>query len=319
MQAQTHSLSPRTWILTAMIAFAVGVRLVIYFVPGVFPYNFTPVEAIALFGGAYFSDRRLAFIVPLGAMAVADAIIATTLSPALLNDWLGTLAAVYGCIALTTWGGRWLARNVSALRVAAGSFASAVLFFVVTNFATWLSARAGVVSCYVAGIPFFKGTLLGTLFWSAALFGGFELMRRRLRHCRFTAVLRRRQFRRMADRRYRLLPRRHRLVLRRRLAVPEELAGWNAGVERDPVRRVRVAEAALVVAHDSNCLACVKRTGRERFPPCAPSSMEAPRIAARYRFLRHSRVFQQRSWSSGNPFCFPIIEQDQSGFPLSRE
>jgi len=187
MQAQTHSLSPRTWILTAMIAFAVGVRLVIYFVPGVFPYNFTPVEAIALFGGAYFTDRRLAFIVPLGAMAVADAIIAATLSPALLNDWLGTLAAVYGCIALTTWGGRWLARNVSALRVAAGSFASAVLFFVVTNFATWLSARAGVgdactqslTACYVAGIPFFKGTLAGTLFWSATLFGGFELMRKR--------------------------------------------------------------------------------------------------------------------------------------------
>jgi len=71
--------------------------------------------------------------------------------------------------------------------VAAGSFASAVLFFVVTNFATWLSARAGVgdactqslTACYVAGIPFFKGTLAGTLFWSAALFGGFELMRKR--------------------------------------------------------------------------------------------------------------------------------------------
>jgi hypothetical protein len=187
MQAQTHSVSPRTSVLIAMIAFAIAVRLVIYFVPGVFPYNFTPVEAIALFGGAYFADRRLAFIVPLGAMLIADAVIAATLSPAWLGDWLGTLPAVYGCIALTTWGGRYLAKHISALRVASYSFASAVLFFVVTNFATWLTARAGVgvactqslAACYVAGIPFFKGTLAGTLFWSAALFGGFELMRRK--------------------------------------------------------------------------------------------------------------------------------------------
>ena len=187
MQVQPYPLSPRTSVLIAMIAFAIAVRLVIYFIPGVLPYNFTPVEAIALFGGAYFADRRLAFIVPLGAMLVADAIIAATLSPAWLGDWLGTLPAVYGCIALTTWGGRYLARRISALRVTAYSFASAVFFFAVTNFATWLTARVGVgdactqslAACYVAGIPFFKGTLAGTLFWSVALFGGFELMRRR--------------------------------------------------------------------------------------------------------------------------------------------
>ena len=184
---QNTILSPRTGVLVALIAFAVAVRLIINFFPTMWAYNATPVEAIALFGGAYFADRRVAFIVPLGAMLVADAIIAATLSPAWLGDWLGTLPAVYGCIALTTWGGRYLARHISALRVATYSLASAVLFFVVTNFATWLSARAGVgdactqslVACYVAGIPFFKGTLAGTLVWSAVLFGGFELMRRR--------------------------------------------------------------------------------------------------------------------------------------------
>jgi len=42
-------------VLIGMIALAVGVRLLIYFVPGVFPYNFTR-QAIALLGGAYFSD-----------------------------------------------------------------------------------------------------------------------------------------------------------------------------------------------------------------------------------------------------------------------
>ncbi|MHB8679369.1 MAG: DUF6580 family putative transport protein [Rudaea sp.] len=182
---QNNTVSPRTWILAAMIVFAVTVRLVINFVPGLLPYNFTPVEAIALFGGAYFANRRLAFAVPLIAMLCADLIIATSLPRAWIGDWLGTLPAVYGCITLTVAGGFSLSQRISAFRVTGYAFASAVLFFLVTNFATWLSAHAGagaactqsLASCYVAGIPFFRGTLVGTLLWSAVLFGGFELMR----------------------------------------------------------------------------------------------------------------------------------------------
>ena len=193
---QTHAISPRTGVLIGMIAFAVAVRLVIYFVPGALPYNFTPVEAIALFGGAYFSDRRLAFLAPLLAMLVADLVIAASLPRSWLGDWLGTLPAVYGCIALTVCGGLHLAKRVNALRVTGYSFASAVLFFVVTNFATWLTARAGVgdactqglAPCYVAAIPFFQGTLVGTLFWSTILFGGFELLRHRWSALRTSAA-----------------------------------------------------------------------------------------------------------------------------------
>ena len=39
---------------------------------------------------------------------------------------------------------------------------------------------AGLVAAYVAGIPFFQNTLLGTLFYSAVLFGGFALLRARV-------------------------------------------------------------------------------------------------------------------------------------------
>ena len=37
---------------------------------------------------------------------------------------------------------------------------------------------SGLVAAYVAGIPFFKWTVLGTLFYAAAMFGGFALLRR---------------------------------------------------------------------------------------------------------------------------------------------
>ena len=41
-------------------------------------------------------------------------------------------------------------------------------------------SAAGLAAAYVAGIPFFQYTLLGTLFYSALLFGSFSLLRRRI-------------------------------------------------------------------------------------------------------------------------------------------
>jgi uncharacterized protein DUF6580 len=172
---QNRLLTPRSGVLAAMIVFAVAMRLVIFYVPNALPYNFTPVEAIALFGGAYFTDRRLAFIVPIAAMFLADLIIGLH----------SLIPVVYGCILLTALLGMNLRGHVRPLPVAGYAFASAVMFFVITNFFVWLTGDmyphdgAGLIACYVAGIPFFKGTLAGTLLWSAVLFGGFELMKRR--------------------------------------------------------------------------------------------------------------------------------------------
>jgi hypothetical protein len=165
---------PRSGVLIAMIALAVAVRLLIFFVPGALPYNFTPVEAIALFGGAYFGDRRLAFLVPLGAMLVADAIIG--LHP--------MLPVVYACIAASVVLGFGLRDRVSVLRVAGFGVAGSLLFFAVVSFVEWLLGdtdycRAGIVDCYVAALPFLKNWLAGTLVWSVVLFGGFELLQRK--------------------------------------------------------------------------------------------------------------------------------------------
>lgn len=193
---QSTLLSPGTLVLSAMVVFTVIYRLLVHYAAGVMPWNFTPVEATALFGGAYFADRRLGIAIPLIAMVIADCLIAFTLPAAWIRDWLGTLPFVYLCIALTAVGGFALRGRVSAPRVLGGALASAVLFFLVTNFATWLTARpdAGaactgtLTACYVAGIPFFKGTLYGTVLWSALLFGGFALLGRRWSVLKLTAA-----------------------------------------------------------------------------------------------------------------------------------
>lgn len=172
--ANPRLVTPRFLVLVGMIAVAVGFRLLAFFVPTLGLYNYSPVEAIALFGGAYFLDRRLAFLVPLGAMLVSDVIIGLH----------ALLPVVYGCIALTTLLGFNLRNRVGAGRVAAYGVVSATLFFVVTNFFVWLLGSmyphdgAGLVACYVAAIPFYKNTLVGTALWSVLMFGGFELLRR---------------------------------------------------------------------------------------------------------------------------------------------
>lgn len=194
--AQSSLVSPGTLVLLGMIAFTVVYRLAVYFAAGALPWNFTPVEATALFGGAYFADRRLGIAIPLIAMVIADCVIAFSLPALWVRDWLGTLPFVYFCIAMTAVGGFALRGKVSAPKVAIGAFASAVLFFVVTNFATWLTARSGagaactgsLTACYVAAIPFFKGTLAGTMVWSAVLFGGFALLGRRWTTLRLTTA-----------------------------------------------------------------------------------------------------------------------------------
>jgi len=156
-------------ILTAIFV-AAALRLVPH------PPNFTPIGAMALFGGAYFGRRVLAFAAPLGALLLSDAAI----------GFHSGMPYVYGSVALIVLIGWVVAKRMAPLTIAAAALASSVLFFAVTNFGTWATGElyppslAGLAACYVAAIPFFQNTLAGDLLYSALLFGGFALLERRL-------------------------------------------------------------------------------------------------------------------------------------------
>lgn len=151
------------------------------------PPNFSPIEAVALFGGAYFASRQWAMIVPLAAMFLSDLVLGIV-NGGIYWEYFASAGylLVYACIALSTLLGFGLRGKVSGTRVLAYSLAGSVLFFVVTNFGVWLSGGmypktlAGLAATYLAGIPFFQWTVLGTLSYAALLFGGFELLRHRL-------------------------------------------------------------------------------------------------------------------------------------------
>ena len=168
--------TPRNLVVCALIAFAAGYRLLVHFAAGALPWNFTPVEAMALFCGAYFADKRLAIIVPLLALLIADAVI---------GFYGAMMIVVYGCVALTAFAGFSLRGRARTLNVLIAAVASASGFYLVTNFFVWLAGTmyphslAGLMTCYVAGWPFYEyGSLPGTVLWSALLFGGFALLSR---------------------------------------------------------------------------------------------------------------------------------------------
>jgi hypothetical protein len=150
------------------------------------PPNFSPVEAVALFGGAYFAKRSTAMWVPLAAMFVSDLILGLVNGGLYSEYFLSAgFVLVYLCIALSTVLGFGLRGRVGFARVTGYSLLGSLLFFVVTNFGAWLGSGmypqtgAGLAAAYVAGVPFFQNTVAGTLFYSALMFGSFASLRRR--------------------------------------------------------------------------------------------------------------------------------------------
>ncbi len=157
--------NPRFVILVAMVVLAAISRVVPH------PWNVTPVAAMALFSGAHFTDKRAAFFVPLVALLMSDIVL----------GFYSTMPVVYACFALTVLIGRQLRDNKTVALVGGASIASSLMFFVVTNFACWLTMPVytkdlfGFTSCYAQALPFFRNTVAGDLIFTAVLFGGFAL------------------------------------------------------------------------------------------------------------------------------------------------
>ena len=148
--------------------------------------NFTPVAAMALFAGTYFERKRFAFAIPIAALFISD----------LFIGFHATMPAVYLSFVIAVVIGATIRKHVSARNIVLAAFSSSVIFFLITNFASWLALPmlypqtfAGLTQCYIAGmvffndgsqgISFFVNELMGTLFFSAVFYGAFYLAQMR--------------------------------------------------------------------------------------------------------------------------------------------
>jgi hypothetical protein len=166
-------MNKRLMVLIGIVVAAAMARLVPH------PPNMTPIAAMALFGGAFLPNRRLAYALPLAAMLLSDIVLSVTVyGKAMLAPQL----IVYACLLGTVAMGKLVRDRRSVVNVGAVTLASSIMFYAVTNLAVWASESlyprtlAGLVACYTAAIPFFRNSLIGDMVYAAALFGGFALL-----------------------------------------------------------------------------------------------------------------------------------------------
>jgi hypothetical protein len=163
------------WVLAAgLVAFPALLRVVTHYAD-VLP-NVAPAAAVALFCGAVFRDRLLAFGVPVVGMLLADSMI----------EWDRSMIGVYLSLLAIVGAGMWVrVRGRKPSAVLCGALGGSLLFFLVTNFQYWLTSDpslgiyhtprtfAGLAQAYAQAIPFFRATLVGDLLYSGVLFGAY--------------------------------------------------------------------------------------------------------------------------------------------------
>lgn len=147
------------------------------------PWNLTPLGAMFLFGGAAFERRRDSLLVPLAALLLSDVAVMYLLYGGRYGwNWSPFTWLAFLLVGTLGWT---LRRRTSITRVAGASLAGSFLFFLVSNFGTWIGGGmypltfSGLTACYVAGLPFLRNTILGDLLYAGLFFGSWQLLRRR--------------------------------------------------------------------------------------------------------------------------------------------
>ena len=151
--------------------------------------NFTPIGAMALFGGSYFLQNSRAYLFPLLTLFISDIVLMQTVYDGygngfLYEGWLWT----YVAFGLMVFLGRNIIRKINVKNILLGGFLAGLAHFIIVDFGVWLGGgldvttglpytrdAAGLLKCYTLAIPFFKNMLAGNLIYGAILFGGYEL------------------------------------------------------------------------------------------------------------------------------------------------
>jgi hypothetical protein len=145
-----------------------------------YPHNFSPMIGMALFAGATFTDKKLAFILPIFSMLLSDIMFEVfNIAP---GFWGWGQLVGYGIFALITIFAFTL-KKVNVINVIGYSIVSSILFFILSNLSfflidnpiyhTYSQNFSGFINCYIAALPFFKTSLIADMVYSGVLFGAY--------------------------------------------------------------------------------------------------------------------------------------------------
>lgn len=126
------------------------------------PPNFTPSGAILIFAASKLGSKKALALAILAAVTCDIFLGFSFASPFV---YLGLIGYVYA--------GRLIKRGVGGY--VGAPVAGSIFFFVISNLGVWLGpwyekSLSGLLSCFVVAIPFYRNTLVGDLFFTAAIF-----------------------------------------------------------------------------------------------------------------------------------------------------
>src|SRR5688500_9857593 len=133
------NLQPRFLVLLLFIVIAGVLRITA--AGHITPFsNFSPLGAMALFGGAYFADKWKSYVFPLAALFLSDVILMQTVykpyaSGFLFDGWYWNYLGFAAMVLM----GQLLIKKVRVLNVALACVAAAVVYWLLADFGTWMS------------------------------------------------------------------------------------------------------------------------------------------------------------------------------------
>lgn len=139
------------------------------------PGNFTAMGAVALFAGLYLGKKE-SLALPLAAMFISDIFIGFY-RPSIM-------ASVYIGFVLMVLIGQYLKNKIGVSNVIIGVLSGSLIFFLLTNGAVWLFGTmythnlSGLIQSYYMALPFWRNEIIGDLFYSGVLIGGYEMIKK---------------------------------------------------------------------------------------------------------------------------------------------
>ncbi len=151
--------------------------------------NFTAVIAVGLFAGFSLKGNLKAFLVPLIALWLSDLLINNIIYASYSEGFIFATKGfgwIYAGMIMAVIIGRLGISRLKITPLVASGISASLVFYLITNFGSWfgqpLYAQSfpGLISSYVAGLPFLLNQVLGTAFYGAILFGAAYLWRSKL-------------------------------------------------------------------------------------------------------------------------------------------
>ena len=136
--------------------------------------NFTATIALVIFTGYLIQNRLLSILIVLTSQVVSD------LYLGIYSSMIFVYAAYASIVLLSPI----IMNKINTKSVVLSSIISPSIFFIISNFGVWLTGSiytfnlSGLITCYIAGIPFFDESLISTVLFALTIFSIMKLIKK---------------------------------------------------------------------------------------------------------------------------------------------